>query len=393
MAERQADDGSSAPGGAGRALKRRGLIAGAAALVAGIAAQRSAQPVAAGGTDHQALVIAETNTGSGATTLLSWTGPTITSGAAFAVADSGAALETYSAMIAGGATGGKATTGVYGTGYFGVQGRAFGGGTGVIGISNGVRASSGVFGGSDVGQGVWGASTTGDGVYGTSSGSSPAYGNGVYGYVYHAGSTQVTAGVFGDSNASYGVIGRTTAVNYSGCTGIADGVGRAAFAGAGTNGAYGAYFTGPTVVAGDFTVVGGAKNAAVAHPDGTHRLLHCMESPEPWFEDFGEAKLVNGKAEVKLDADFAALVDTAAYHVFVTPHMESGDGLAVVQRRAESFSVVERNKGTTSGSFSYRIVAKRKDLKVGRLARFELPKIKLPKPEEMPPPPVPPKKP
>jgi hypothetical protein len=61
-------------------------------------------------------------------------------------------------------------------------------------------------------------------------------------------------------------------------------------------------------VRGDFTVAGGAKSAAVPHPDGTHRWLYCLESPESWFEDFGRAQLTCGRAEVKIDPDFAALV-------------------------------------------------------------------------------------
>ena len=38
---------------------------------------------------------------------------------------------------------------------------------------------------------------------------------------------------------------------------------------------------------GGLTIVGGIKSAAVPHPDGSHRQLYCMESPENWFEDFG----------------------------------------------------------------------------------------------------------
>jgi len=34
-------------------------------------------------------------------------------------------------------------------------------------------------------------------------------------------------------------------------------------------------------------VIGGPKSAAVPHPDGTLRRLYCVESPESWFEDFG----------------------------------------------------------------------------------------------------------
>jgi hypothetical protein len=38
------------------------------------------------------------------------------------------------------------------------------------------------------------------------------------------------------------------------------------------------------------------KNAIVPFPDGSKRLLHCMESPEHWFEDFGSARLTRGRA-------------------------------------------------------------------------------------------------
>jgi hypothetical protein len=61
------------------------------------------------------------------------------------------------------------------------------------------------------------------------------------------------------------------------------------------------------------------KNAIVPLPDGSHRLLHCMESPEHCFEDFGSAKLKNGRAIVKLDANFAKVIKRRDYRVFVTP--------------------------------------------------------------------------
>ena len=64
------------------------------------------------------------------------------------------------------------------------------------------------------------------------------------------------------------------------------------------------------------TVVGGAKSAAVPHPDGTHRRLYCVESPESWFEDFGKGQLDCGEADVAIDPTFAAVVDLDDYHVF-----------------------------------------------------------------------------
>jgi hypothetical protein len=120
-------------------------------------------------------------------------------------------------------------------------------------------------------------------------------------------------------------------------------------------------------------ITGKVKNAIVPFPDGSQRLLHCMESPEHWFEDFGSARLKRGRATVKLDADFAKVVTLEGYRVFLTPE---GDchGLYVQSKRGASFEVRELQGGTSSVAFSYRIVAKRKDIKRHtRFAKFETP--------------------
>jgi hypothetical protein len=77
------------------------------------------------------------------------------------------------------------------------------------------------------------------------------------------------------------------------------------------------------VFAGNISVVGTlnavVKNGVVPFPDGSRRVLHCMESPDHWFEDFGSAKLRRGRAVVKLDANFAKVIKRGDYRVFVTP--------------------------------------------------------------------------
>src|SRR5262249_40091521 len=83
-----------------------------------------------------------------------------------------------------------------------------------------------------------------------------------------------------------------------------------------------------------------AKGAVVPVPDGTKRLLVCMESPEPWFEDFGTAKLKSGRVVVKLDADFAKVIKRGNYKVFVMPEEECR-GLSARRKRAASFEVRE----------------------------------------------------
>jgi hypothetical protein len=160
-------------------------------------------------------------------------------------------------------------------------------------------------------------------------------------------------------------------------------VGGAAVVGA-TNGVVGAYaaaFYGPVAVAGDFTVVGGAKSAAVRHPDGTHRRLYCLESPESWFEDFGTGRLECGRSEVTIDPDFAAMVDLTDYHVFLTGYDMSAP-LFVHNRTTAGFAVeagpaaaalTGRTDTDLTGTFSWRVVAKRKDIAGARLAAVTVP--------------------
>ena len=154
-------------------------------------------------------------------------------------------------------------------------------------------------------------------------------------------------GVIGTSNRSIGVVGFSNNIGVFGQT-----TNDASFAG---------LFAGNVQVTRNLTV-SGAKSAAVPFPDGTQRLLYCMESPELWFEDFGAAKLNAGRAVVKLDPDFAKVVTLNEYHVFVTPE---GDcrGLCVSNKTATGFEVRELQGGTSNVAFSYRIAARRKDIK------------------------------
>jgi hypothetical protein len=141
--------------------------------------------------------------------------------------------------------------------------------------------------------------------------------------------------------------------------------------------------TGPLTVNGNFILQsGGTKSVAVKFPDRSHRLLYCMESPECWFEDFGEAKLTKGKAQIKLPRDFAAVIKTDSYHVFLTAYGRS-NGLYVSKRTRQGFIVEEQGGGKSNVNFSFRIVGKRKDVKAERFAKVSLPKIG--KPPKLPP--------
>jgi hypothetical protein len=138
---------------------------------------------------------------------------------------------------------------------------------------------------------------------------------------------------------------------------------------------YAGYFSGDVKITDSLIVLGG-KSAAVKVDNGEYRLLYSQESPESWFEDFGEGKLLNGKAIIQIDPLFAQTVNTnVKYHVFLTP-LDEPLTLAVANKTQTSFEVIG-----PSGSyiyFSYRIVAKRKGFENTRLA-----KMKGPTPEEV----------
>jgi hypothetical protein len=191
-------------------------------------------------------------------------------------------------------------------------------------------------------------------------------------------------GVWGNSASDVGVFGAGQAGGVTGISGL-HGYGVVAV---GEIGIYATTFVSDHwagVFQGDVNVTGnayvdgglivfGPKWAAVPYRDGTHRLLYAMESPEAWFEDFGRGRLVRGKARVRLDPIFAGVVRAGAYHVFLTAEGES-QGLYVRRRTRTAFEVWERGGGRSSVGFSYRVVAKRKDIP-GR--RFEKVKIRRP---------------
>jgi hypothetical protein len=97
-----------------------------------------------------------------------------------------------------------------------------------------------------------------------------------------------------------------------------------------------------------------------------------MESPESWFEDFGIGDFVNGHAEIQLDPDFASVVNTENYHVFLTEY-EDNNALYVSNRATKGFNVRAKSSKTARGTFSYRVVAKRKDIAGPRLEKVTTP--------------------
>jgi hypothetical protein len=112
---------------------------------------------------------------------------------------------------------------------------------------------------------------------------------------------------------------------------------------------------------GDLTLAGELFTAGDCNQgcDRTSRVLaYAPRESEPMAEDVGEAMLVNGRAEVRLDRAFANAIDSRRpYLVTVTPEGESR-GLFVAERDARGFVVREAQGGRSQLPFAYRISAK-----------------------------------
>ena len=222
------------------------------------------------------------------------------------------------------------------------------------------RFVAGVYGTGNTQPGVVGWSKLGLGVEGQSGDAGPQV-PGIVTIAGVVGTSNAQPGVIGTSNANVGVLGFSNNVGVVGRT---------------TNpNSFAGFFAGNVVVNG--TLTANVKNSVVTFPDRTQRVLHCMESPEHWFEDFGMAKLKDGRATVKLDGDFAKAIKPAGYHVFVTPE---GDcrGLYVRGKTGASFEVRELAGGKSSVALSYRIVGRRRD--ITRHRRFAKIDTRLPVP-------------
>ncbi len=240
-----------------------------------------------------------------------------------------------------GVKGESSTTGVEGTSTDG---------TGVRGNSS---SATGVGGTSTDGTGVQGNSSSGNGVKGESAGGTGVDGRGAAGGVVGVASAATGNGVLGSCGAGVGARGET-----------ATGVG---VLGAASAGGLAGRFVGRTVVEGGFEVVGGPSTTVIQASDGVARRLYSHESFQPFFEDFGEARLVKGRATVKLRRDFDALVSGRSYQIFLTEYGNLG-GLYVARRNAHSFQVRSRKPGA-KGKFGYRIVARNVAVPVTRGAR------------------------
>jgi hypothetical protein len=330
-------------------VTRRKILAAASATVAALAVKQSTEPALAAGTVTLANGILSPSNDE--------TLPTFLHNAA------NATFKHDDAAVVGLSDNGP---GLYGSvnfaqtpqvpfsvGIYGDHGSA--GGIGVHGLCD-KSSGTGVRG--------TGGGTSSIGVLGEIPSNSSANGIAIYGLNYstYAGPGPGAGGfgLYGLSAKGHGLVGAVATAGAAAVVGATNGV-SGAFAGA---------FYGPVIMQDSLTVFG-AKSAALPHPDGSRRLVYCVESPDSWLEDFGEAALDCGRADVTVDPHFAAVADMEKYHVFLTEY-ENHNALYVTNRTTNGFSVQTKD-ASANGTFSWRIVARRKDIHVGRWSKVHIP--------------------
>jgi hypothetical protein len=360
--QRHANEDEQVRRSTGTALKRRGILAAAGAVVAGIVAKQASVPVAAG-TDGDVVLGSVSNSTTTETGVLN-SGPAIPGGPAIHGFRSPGAVTVVSMTLNAGVVGQTFVTDA----------------PGVLGSSPNGSQAKGVYGTSGSGSGVYGESTGSIGVQGQITGGSAANTIAVKGVNQSAGAGGF--GVYGSSVRSFGGWFEAGGDQGSGgVVGVARSAGTVGFQALALSPATTAgFFSGSVSVLGSLGVTGG-KFAVVQGSDGQYRGMYAVESPECWFEDFGTGTLAGGKAEIKLDPQFAQHIHTDQYHVFIS---EDGDhnGLHTTAKNTSGFTVEASsllakaagvNAAQAQGSFSWRVVAKRNDIKGERMPVWEMP--------------------
>jgi len=114
----------------------------------------------------------------------------------------------------------------------------------------------------------------------------------------------------------------------------------------------------------NYKIIGNGTVSTIIKGEGENdHIMFAPEAPEILFQDFGTAKLINGKAEIKIDPILAKNIVVNEKHPLKVFIQLEGDcnGVYVTNKSQEGFEVKELQNGTSNISFSYQIVATRAD--------------------------------
>jgi len=110
----------------------------------------------------------------------------------------------------------------------------------------------------------------------------------------------------------------------------------------------------------------GTVSTTVKDVNGNNVMLHCPETPEIYFSDYGEGQLINGKAHINLDPTFAKNVTINSKHPLRIFTELEGDcnGVYITNKTAEGFDVIELKGGASTIHFQWNAVCNQADQEV-----------------------------
>lgn len=132
---------------------------------------------------------------------------------------------------------------------------------------------------------------------------------------------------------------------------------------------------------------GGAVSTSVPDGKGNRVVLHAPETPEYYFQDYGEGKLINGKTHIDIDPIYARNVTINDKHPLRVFVQLQGDcnGVYVTNQSATGFDVVELKGGTSNTAFTWSITCNVADEPMGdmvsRFADLRFEKLEIAKPQ------------
>lgn len=131
------------------------------------------------------------------------------------------------------------------------------------------------------------------------------------------------------------------------------------------------YWSGTTY----YKIIGnGSVSTVVKDVNEKPVVMACPEAPENLFMDMGQGQLVNGKAHITIDPNFAKNIVVNEKHSLRVFIQLEGDckGVFVTNKSANGFDVQELANGNSNTSFTWQIYANRADevMESGRVAHY-----------------------
>jgi len=134
----------------------------------------------------------------------------------------------------------------------------------------------------------------------------------------------------------------------------------------------------------NYKIIGnGVVSTVVEDAEGNsdRLIMFAPEAPEVLFEDYGTGQLINGEAQITIDPIFSQNIQVDKKHPLKVFIQLEGDcnGVYVTNKSANGFTVKELQKGKANVSFSWHIVANRKDEISNTGERSEYSDLRFPK--------------